>query len=190
MFQIRNPVAGCIVFATKWHPKLMNGARIGFCKEVLDGVILVQEGDRRFAVFTSIKGKQFHDFWNESDSKEGPDSILLKEFVEIKYNGDIGCFASQHKFSTQSATQWCRGGWILFNKKIYSPQFRHNEWVSGLNLSEKTPVILSYVVDNYYSGQIKLFAKQNKLILSSSRSWLRENWLISHGTIYRPQKSI
>ena len=189
MYQINNPLEGCIVFATKAHPKLMNGARVGLCEKVLKGAILVLDGEKEYVVCTVYDGPRFHDFWMDGEAPIKPTSSLLSDVIKADYHDSVEEFGEINKFNIQSVGQWSKGGWIIYEGTIYSPNRRHNRWVCKQLVGEFPTTLEDLIAINYSDNQ-RLFCKQNKISLQSVQSWLREGWLIHDGVIYRPQRSL
>jgi len=189
MYQIRTPSLGCLVFATKWHPKLKNGARIGVCKELFDGMIRVADEQKEFVVITALRGFPFHDFWQEGNAPIKKLPRLVSEVVKTDFEGKNGEFGRAYGVQTESANQWCRGKWVIYENELYSPQHRHDKWVEKQVINEPL-ITFSDLIFLNYAGNDRLFAKENGPSLVVVQSWIRNNWLIFNGAMYSPQRRI
>jgi len=188
MYKIRKPVLGCLVFATEWHPKLMNGARIGVCKEIEPGIILVESNDKTYGVLTKFKGMPFHDFWAEGAESDYLTPEFIDDIVENKFSGKNSLFSNKYNVIPESVQQWRRGGYFLYENQVYSPQRRHDEWSKNQGVVKITN--LGDLINLKYSGSDKLFSEKNKLSLSVVQSWIRKGWVIFKGVIYSPIRRI
>lgn len=189
MYQINKPEEGCVVFATKNHPKLMNGARVGVCEKILKGALLVSDGDKEYVVCTVYKGPRFHDYWLEGDNPERSVPRLVRSIIKNDFKDKIGHFSSAYNVVTESAHQWRRGNWIIYDGSLYSPQCRHERWVKeqGINVPVVTFEDLIWLK---YSGDLRLFMKENGIQLPIVQSWIKGGWIIFKGMMYSPQRLI
>ncbi len=189
MYSIISPLEGCLVFATKEHPKLMCGARIGVCTKVLKGLITVSDLTKDYLILTNHKLKPLHSYWLEGEKPVSKKAIKLLDLIDKDYDGKTHAFANTHSIINQSVAQWCQGGWIVHNDTVCSPQARYNQWVEKQPTGEY-PMSLKELIAIHYSGSCKLFAKKNGLVVNLVQAWLREKWFISEGVMYKPRRKI
>ena len=189
MYKILYPESGCLVFATKWHTKLKEGARIGVCKEIYPGVIRVSDELKDFAIITGFGGHPFHDFWLDSDAPRYPLPRAVHEIVDSDFNGVTSAFARENEVKAEAAHQWVRGKWIIYGEYLYSPQLRHDRWSKKQQMDQPIALIADLINFNY-SGSDKAFSDDVGHQLKIVQSWVRKGWIIFNGTVYSPIRPI
>ena len=186
MYQINKPEEGCVVFATKHHPKLMNGARIGVCEEMYDGVLVVRDGDKIYVVCIVYKGPRFHDFWRDGDSPNNPSPRLVDDIISQDFDGKNSEFAKHHRVNAETSNQWRRGSWIVYDSVLYSPQYRHQKWVEKQNLD--VLVTFEDLIWLKYSGDARQFMEENGYTVNIVQTWIKCGWIIYDGLMYSPRR--
>ena len=189
MYQINKPEEGCVVFATKNHPKLMNGARVGVCEKILKGALLVSDGDKEYVICTIYKGPRFHDYWLEGKNPKKTLPRTVRNIIKNDFLRKTSEFAAAYNVAAESAHHWQRSNWILYDGELYSPKHRHERWVKEQDINVPLITFDDLIFSNY-CGDPNQFVKKNGHSFTIVQSWIKGGWIIFKGMMYSPQRLI
>lgn len=54
----------------------------------------------------------------------------LKEFIDVNFGGNQAAFSRHMGVNRQQVTKWLKGGWVVINHRLYSPQRDVPEFIS------------------------------------------------------------